>query len=52
MTMSVSQPTLAEGGLISKWNFVQQGSLLLFTAPTINAMPYGAFGSSMCIGTC
>jgi len=45
MTMSVSQPTLAEGGLISDWNFVQQGSLLRFTSASNQPLPYGAFGS-------
>ncbi|HOV33432.1 MAG TPA: VWA domain-containing protein, partial [Candidatus Hydrogenedens sp.] len=48
MTMSVSQPTLAEGGLISDWDFVQQGSLLQFTSASNQPLPYGAFGS-LCV---
>lgn len=45
MTMSVRQPTFAEGGLIPDWNLVQQGSLLQFTAANNQPLPYGAFGS-------
>ncbi|MGC8737031.1 MAG: BACON domain-containing protein [Candidatus Hydrogenedens sp.] len=48
MTMSVRQPTFAEGGLIPDWNFNQLGSILQFTSPNNQPLDYGAFGS-LCV---
>ena len=48
MTMSVRQPTLAEGGLIPDWNFNQVGNVLQFSSPDNQPLDYGAFGS-LCV---
>ena len=44
MTMSVSQPTPAQGGIISDWTFSQAGTIFTFSSPTNTPLPYGAFG--------
>lgn len=48
MTMSVRQPTLAEGGLIPDWSFNQVGNILRFASPDNKPLEYGAFGS-LCV---
>lgn len=48
MTMSVRQPTLAEGGLIPDWSFNQVGNVLQFASPNDKPLEYGSFGS-LCV---
>ncbi len=48
MTMSVRQPTLAEGGLIPDWSFNQVGNILRFASPDNKPLEYGTFGS-LCV---